>query len=1222
MSATVPAVSTQPQTDDEWVAELKRFAGLRLPAHLVPDLVVLMDSLPRTPNGKADRLALPEPDLVAARRERPAETADETALRRLVADVLGLADVPVDADFFTLGGDSLLAMRLVARVRSTLDREISVRDVFDDPTVAGLAFRLRTPTGVRSALAVREKPARVPLSHAQLRMWFLNQFEGRNAVYNIPLALNLTGRLDEPALWAAFEDVLQRHEILRTVYPERLGDPYQRVLRADDVVKQFSTVSCAVDEFTARQRDFENGTFDVSVDPPLRVRLLAADSGERLLLIVVHHIAADGWSMAPLVHDLGVAYTTRVNDLTSPLPSLPVQYADFALWQREELGRPDDPTSPFAEHLAFWSQALAGLPDQLELPVDRPRPAELSHRGEVVHFTIGPELHQRVADFAARSGVSVFMVVQAALAATLSRLGGGVDIPIGTPVAGRSDPALDDLVGFFVNTLVLRTDVAGDPSFAELVLRVKEFDLSAFAHDGIPFEALVEALNPPRSLARHPLFQVLLAFQNNATAQLHLPGLAAQERRSQLQAARFDLLVNVIEPAGPDAPWGMAASIEYATDMFDRSTATRLAEYLVNLLAGAVADPEVPVSRLELRSVAEQELVRSWNATDQEVPELTLPALFAEQVRRTPELAAVTYGEDVLSYRQLDARANRLGRHLVRLGAGPETVVALAMERSAEMIVALWAVVKAGAAYLPIDPDYPADRIAVMLDDAAPVAVLTTGPMSARVPAGHPVVLLDDAALALELAELSPADLSDDERRRPLRPGHPLYVIYTSGSTGRPKGVVMPGAPIVHLLAWHRQRMGGGPGTVTAQFASLSFDAAAQEIFSATTSGKTLAVPEDHLRREPAQLARWLADCGANELFAPTPVVEAIVVAARQQGLGLEQLRSIAQAGEALVLSPAIREFCAAGPVRTLHNYYGPTETHVATGFTIADVADQSSDPPIGGPIWNSQAHVLDAHLHPAPIGVIGELYLAGACVARGYLNRPGATAERFLPNPFGAPGSRMYRTGDLARWRPDGNLEFLGRNDFQVKVRGFRVELGEIEAVLRAVPGVAQVVVTAHDAGAAGKQLVGYVVAAPGFELDPAELRAAVASVLPDYMVPAFVTVLASLPVTHTGKVDRQALPAPVAATDVVGGSPQTAEETALCAIFAEVLSLPEVGTGDNFFALGGHSLLAARLVAEIRTALGYELAVRDLFNHPSVRELADQLGPRPATLPTEQGE
>ncbi|MFD3471225.1 amino acid adenylation domain-containing protein [Streptomyces sp. NPDC058682] len=1216
---------------------LREYLGDSLPEYMVPSAFVALDALPVTPNGKLDRKALPEPVLAGTLSSRAPRTPQEEILCALFTELLGVPRVGIDDSFFELGGHSLMATRLITRARAVFGVELSVRAVFEAPTVAGLAGRITEGGTGRRALVPMERGGEVPLSFAQSRLWFLNRFEGSSPTYNVPMALRLYGDVDAAALEAAFGDLAVRHESLRTVFPETGGQPCQRVLDGDGALPRLEVVDASAfgaAELDEALEEFACGGFDLTRDLPVRVRLFSRGDGEHVLMMVLHHIVADGWSRAPLGRDLSVAYAARLDGAAPVWEPLPVQYADYALWQREVLGSEDDPESAISQQLAYWREQLADLPAELALPADRPRPAVATYRGGSVPFRLDALLHQRLLKLARSGQASLFMVLQAGVAALLSRSGAGEDIPIGTPIAGRTDDALDDLVGFFLNTLVLRTDVSGRPTFRELLARVRDADLAAYAHQELPFERLVEVLNPERSLSMHPLFQVMLTLQNNPDASLVMPGLRTEGLELDNTVAKFDLFFAMGELRGSDgSPDGIEGQIEYSSDRFDRRTVELLAERLVRLLTAAAADPRLPVTGLDiLHPVERHQLLVRNNDTDHAIEATGLPAMFAAQVALAPGAAAVVTDESVLSYAELDARSNRLARLLIGRGIGPESVVGLLLPRSAELIVAITAVLKAGAAYLPIDPDYPADRIAFMLGDTAPAVVLTdTGTWQDQDGVRTPYVALDERATLDALASLDPAAVRDDERVAPLTPDAPVYVIYTSGSTGRPKGVVMPAGAMLNLLSWHESAIGpaeaGAAGARVAQFTAISFDVSAQEILSTLMSGKTLVVPDQETRRDASQLVRWLEEHQVNEMYAPQLVVDALAAASVEQGRELPALKTIAQAGEALVLTQDIRAFYGGGVDRTLHNHYGPTETHVVTAGTLpADRTGWPATAPIGGPIWNTQVYVLDSDLGPVPTGVAGELYLAGSNVARGYLKRPGLTAERFVANPYGAPGARMYRTGDLVKWRLDGQLEFIGRIDHQVKVRGFRIEPGEIEAALGRHEDLSSVAVLAREDRPGVQQLVAYVVPTAGRDVPDAEaLRRFVAGEVPDYMVPSAFIVLDALPLTPNGKLDRRALPAP-ALDATARRAPRTAREEALCVLFAEVLGVPDVGIDDSFFELGGHSLMATRLISRIRTVLDVELSVRSVFEAPTVAGLAGRITEggtgRRALAPMERGD
>ncbi|MGV4982339.1 amino acid adenylation domain-containing protein [Streptomyces sp. NRAIS4] len=1221
-------------------ATLRTHAERLLPGHMVPAFFVTLDDLPLTPNGKLDRAALPAPDWDGDAAGQAPRNQREEILSTLFAEVLGLPRVGIDRDFFDLGGHSLLATRLLARIRTVLGTELAVRDLFEAPTVAELARVLGDAQGTRPALRRQDHPERIPLSFAQYRLWFLHRMEGPSATYNIPMSLRLTGHLDHDALRAALADVTARHEALRTLFPEEDGIPYQRILPADQARPALDVVDTDPAAVQALVAGAARQGFDLATELPLRASLFTVAPDEHVLLLLLHHIAGDGWSWRPLARDLSTAYAARLEGRAPTWTPLPVSYADYALWQRDLLGAEDDPDSRHARQLQYWTEALTGIPEVLELPLDRPRPAVISYRGDTVPFRIDPALHQRLLALAADGRASVFMVLQAAFATLLGKHGAGTDIPIGAPIAGRTDDAVEDLVGFFVNTLVLRTDTSGDPTFRELLERVRESDLAAYAHQDLPFEKLVERLRPERSLARHPLFQVMLAFLSDGEAQLELPGLKAAAAPVGVGIAKFDLHLSLVERRSADgAPAGIEAALEFSTDLFERGTAEALATRLVRLLDAVTAEPDRPIGTVQVLDAAEQRrLLTDWNTTDGASTDVHVAELFQRQVARTPRDVALVHEAAALTYAELNARANVLARHLVAQGAAPGEIVALALPRSVELITALLAVLKTGAAYLPVDTEYPAERIARMLDDARALCVITTPGACDGIPAGLPRIHPHDGTDTAGTTGPTAADLTDADRLAPLHPQHPAYVIYTSGSTGLPKAVVMPAAGLSNLLTWHTARFPGGPGVRTAQFTAIGFDFSVQEILSPLVMGKTLVVPTDGIRSDADALAAWLEQHRVNELFAPNLVLEALAEAAERRGTALPDLTDVLQGGEALTPSERLRAFHARLPGRRLHNVYGPAETHAVTTHTLTgDPAAWPAAAPIGRPVDNDRVYLLDASLLPVPPGVTGELYAAGAGVARGYLNRPGLTAERFVADPFGAlfdaPGSRMYRTGDLARWTADGELEFIGRADHQVKVRGFRVEPAEIEAALAALPRVARAAVVAAEDGHGDKHLVGYLVPAGEPAPDTGALRKELAAVLPGFMVPSALVVLDELPLTPNGKLDRAALPAPAATAG--SRAPRSPREELLAGLFCEVLGLERIGIDDGFFDLGGHSLLATRLISRIRTVLGAEVAVRDLFEAPTVAALARILDrtaqdrrpaprplPRPERIPLSSGQ
>ncbi|WRZ04763.1 amino acid adenylation domain-containing protein [Streptomyces sp. NBC_00385] len=1199
---------------------LREHLATTLPTYMIPSAFTHLDTLPLTANGKLDRTSLPTPAHTTSTGRAP-RTPQEEILCTLFADVLNLPSITLDDNFFDLGGHSLTATRLTSRIRTTLNAELSVRQLFETPTVAALARLLDGANGARRrVMPVVPRPERVPVSFAQRRLWFLHRFEGPSATYNIPLGLRLTGALDHDALRAALADLSERHESLRTVFAEDAEGPYQTVLDGDRArpvldVRRVSEEPLA-DEVAAAAAY----AFDLSTEVPLRATLFAGGEDSHVLLLLLHHIAGDEWSMPLLARDLTAAYTARARGEAPAWSPLPVSYADYSLWQYETLGDESDTDSRAASQLAYWKETLAGAPDELALPTDRPRPATESHRGDRVRYEVPKDLHERIVALSRSAQASPFMVLQAALAALLTRLGAGDDIPLGTPVAGRTDDALDDLVGFFVNTLVLRTDTSGNPTFGELLAGVREADLAAYTHQDLPFERLVEEMRPNRSPSRHPLFQTMLTYSNADQEAAALPGsgqlagLTVAPVRADSGTAKFDLFFAFIERRDADgAPAGLGAVLEFSTDLFDRSTAESFVARLLRLLQAATADPRSRIGDIEILSDAERRRVLAeWDGPALAVGGASLPERFEEQAARHPDAVAVEHPGGAVGYAELNARANRVARALIAGGVGPESLVAVAMPRSAELVTALLAVLKAGAGYMPLDPEYPAERIAYMLGDARPACVLTTAAHAHVLPpeVADATVTVDAAPTAAMLAALPATDVTDAERRAPLDGAHPAYVIYTSGSTGRPKGVVMPAASTANLLEWHEGALPGGPGTRVAQFTAVSFDVSVQETLSALLSGKTLVVCDEDTRRDPVALAAWLEHAAIQELYAPNLVLDAVAEAAVAHGQELPRLTDLVQAGEALTPHGALRSLLAARPGLRLHNHYGPAETHVVTGYQLpADTDRWPVAVPIGTPVANTAIRILDAQLRPLPAGVPGELYIAGPSLARGYGGRPALTAGRFVADPYGTAGARMYRTGDLARWTDDGQLLYLGRTDGQVKIRGFRIEPGEVEKVLTGHPDIAQAAVVVREDRPGDRRLVAYLVTSGGAAPDRGGLRGHCAGLLPDHMVPSAFVVLDALPLTANGKLDRAVLPAPEQSAGAVSREPQTALERALCELFGGVLGLDGVGVEDDFFELGGHSFLAARLVGRIHAELGTHVPVRRVFEAPTVAALAASL-------------
>ncbi|OKI08161.1 non-ribosomal peptide synthetase [Streptomyces sp. CB02923] len=1256
-SASPGAPTPTPPTPVPTPAALRAHLAAALPAHMVPATVTLLAELPRTANDKLDHRALPDPEPgvpgpgngspdgtgpgtnlgsdtslrlglgsgstpdTAPADPAPALTGNPHTdiIRGLLADLLSLdTSPPADAGFFDLGGHSLLAARLAARIREIFQAPMSTADVFRNPTAAALAALVHSadpadgtaePSASLPASPV-PRTGHLPLSPAQKRLWFLHRLEGPSPTYNIPLVLRIDGPVDRGALQLALRDLTARHETLRTVYPttDNGGEeqPYQRILSADDPMSRPGVhVAGPGDDLTEAVRH----CFDLAAEPPLRATLFSEGPDRHTLLLLLHHIAGDGASTTPLARDLATAYTARRAGRKPEFAPLPLQYADHAARQQQLLGTPAEPTPLAAAQLAHWKQALAGLPDTLDLPTDRPRPAVASHAGDTVPFTLDAAAHTALQRLARSTGTSVFMTVQAGLAALLTRHGCGTDIPLGTPVAGRADDTTAALVGFFTNTVVLRTDTSGDPAFRTLLERVRSATLAAYEHDTLPFDHLVEALNPRRSLARHPLFQTMLAWQSLPDAAFALgPQATARMTAVPSGTAKFDLTLN----AGEQPGGGIGGFFEFRTDLFDRATVQGLADRLARLLTAAADSPDTPLGLLPLLGAEERHrALVEWNtpAGPRTVrPATTLADVYEAAARSHPGRTAVSCEGQSLTYAELSARAHRLARLLAARGIGPGAIVALALPRSADLVTGLLAVSLAGAAYLPLDPGYPADRLAYMLGDAAPAALITDTATAPRLPAHTlPLITVDGGAADGYGTE----PLTQADRTRPLRPDDAAYVIYTSGSTGRPKGVVVTHHNVTRLFTATDHWFGFGPEDVWTLFHSYAFDFSVWELWGALLyGGKVVVVP--HLTsRDPHAFRRLLATEQVTVLNQ-TPSAFYQLAAADRESDGAElALRYVVFGGEALELGRLgdwYERHADDAPV--LVNMYGITETTVHVSYVPLDRATASgaTSSTIGVNIPDLRVYVLDDRLQPVPPGVTGEMYVAGEGLARGYLGREELTATRFVADPyadlFGGHGSRMYRSGDLARRRADGALEYFGRADQQVKLRGFRIELGEIEAVLAAHPAVADTAVVVREDAPGDKRLVGYAVPATGAAPDPAALRDHAAAELPAHMVPSAVVLLDRLPLTGNGKLDRKALPAPdrPAAT---GRPPRTPREELLCSVFAEVLGLDRVGVEDNFFDLGGHSLLAVRLAGRVKAVLGTEVSIGTVFQSPTVAAL-----------------
>ncbi|WP_164003053.1 non-ribosomal peptide synthetase, partial [Pyxidicoccus caerfyrddinensis] len=1157
---------------------------------------------------KVDRKALPPPQSVSsspAGTYVPPRTPTEELLAGLFAQLLRVQRVGVHDSFFELGGHSLLATQLVSRVRSTFGAELPLRALFEAPTLQGLASRIdsaRTsgPGSQVPALVPLPRTGPLPLSFAQQRLWLLDQLEPGTPAYNMPSALRVSGVLDTEALRQSLEALVHRHESLRTTFREEPSGPVQII--APSTALSLDVVDLSqLPEDTRQPEALRLATaealrpFNLATGPLLRVSLLRLDPQEHVLLLTLHHIVSDGWSMGVLVRELVSFYEALSSGHTPRLEALPVQYADFASWQRSWLQG-----DVLQGQLDYWKQQLSGAPALLELPTDKPRPAVQSQRGALLPVHLPLPLAEALSAFCQREGVTPFMALLAVWQLLLARYSGQDDVTVGSPIAGRTRGETEGLIGFFVNTLVLRSHVQPLATFRELLAQVRASTLAAYEHQHLPFEKLVEELQPQRSLSHSPLFQVMLVLNNAPPAELSLSGLSFVPLEREAEASKFDLTLSLTQ-----TPRGLSGSLGYRTDLFDASTVSRMAEHLQTLLEAALALPDTRVGELPLLSPSErQQVLLDWNATgSNDARDTSIHELFQAQARLTPDAVALVFGEQCLTYRQLDERSNQLAWHLRSLGVGPEVRVGLFLERSLEMVVALLATLKAGGAYVPFDPDYPAKRLAWMLEDARPVVLLALQRLLSRLPAHDARLLCLDSppdSLALQPRHAPPPLASADSL---------AYVIFTSGSTGRPKGAMNSHRAVVNRLLWMQQEYGLSAADTVLQKTPFSFDVSVWEFFWPLMTGARLVLARPGGHQEPAYLARLIAEERVTTVHFVPSMLQVFL-----EEPGLERcttLKRVVCSGEALPLELAQR--CLQRlPAADLHNLYGPTEAAVDVTYYACVREEPHRSVPIGRPVANTQIRILDVHLRPVPIGVPGELFIGGVQVGRGYLGRPELTAERFIPDPFSdTPGARLYRTGDVARWLPDGLVEYLGRADFQVKVRGLRIELGEIESALQQQHSVQQAVVLAREDRAGDKRLVAYVVGRGDTQaVEVSALRARLHEKLPEYMVPQTFVVLEAFPLTPSGKVDRRALPAPEAsasASEYV--APRTPTEEILASLWAGLLRMEKISVEDDFFALGGHSLLATQVISRIRSTFGVELQLRALFEAPTLAGLAARI-------------
>ena len=1165
-----------------------------LPEYMVPRSIVVLAAWPRTSHGKIDRQALTSPAVPPQEPKREPRTIVEGILCELVADVLDLREVDPDDDFFDLGGHSLMATRLVSRIRATLGLELPLRTLFEAPRVRVLAERLQEcGTVVRPPLSAVDRPSRVPLSCGQQRLWFIDRLEGTSTEYNITRALRLRGPLDTAALTDALSTIAARHEILRTRFEEVAGQGWQVIEPALPISVPVQSLHAADDvtqkaAIEALLRTEQTTPFDLMAGPVWRVRLGQLGPQDHVLTWTFHHVVSDGWSQGVFYRELQALYAAYRTGRTDPLPPLPVQYAHYSMWQRAWL---DAPTVD--EGLAYWTAQLAGAPERLDLPTDRPRPPRQTFKAGRCEAHLPAELLARLRQVGQTHGATLYMTMLAAFGVLLARYTGQDEIVVGAPVANRQDSQLEGLIGFFVNTLALRLSAPGHLSFSQVLAHTRSTTLEAYRHQEVPFERIVEHLNVPRHADITPVYQVLFVLQSTPRGLPQLFEIAVEHVDPQPATVRHDLEVYIFESSD-----GLHLAWMYNTSLFDAWRIEQMALHYERVLASVADHPDRPVGDIALLSEAETGRVAfDWNGSTVLLPAPHVPALFEAQAGCTPDAIAVVENATAVTYATLNARANALAAMMIARRIGPEDVVAVAVPRSLDLVAAILAVLKCGAAYLPLDPDYPAPRLAWMIEDAAPICLIATRAVATRLPDIPARLLLDAPEIVSCLSSSGYVNPTDAGRVRPLTSQHPAYVIYTSGSTGRPKGVVGLHRGLVNRLTWlaAQDRIAGA--TPALSKTSLAFIDGSTELLGPLVEGGTLVIAPTTEKLDE------LAETMLRHRIRRLTIVPSILATLLETWPAtLRPPHGIWMASGERLGQALIARLKEVAPSVALWNLFGASE---ASGDSVW-TARTDCAATIGRPIWNTQVYVLDARMRLVPPGVCGELYIAGAGLARGYRNRPSLTAVRFVANPHGVPGTRLYRTGDVVRWTPHGTLDFVGRADQQVKIRGVRIEPGEVEGALRDQPGVRDAAVIAREDGGE-MRLVGYVVPANGAFVDSGAIAARLREILPSHMIPAPIVTLRDWPLTLTGKLDRTNLPAPQTGARSVAA--RTPEEADLCGVFAEVLNLPSVGVEDDFFALGGHSLLAMKLVSRLRSALGLEVRLLTLFEHPTIAALADYL-------------
>jgi amino acid adenylation domain-containing protein len=1193
-------------------AELKNYVRERLPEYMVPDAIVALEEIPITANGKVDRKKLPAVEGAGRQSERAGDgmrTPVEEILAGIFEEVLKLDRVGRDDNFFELGGHSLLATQVISRARNTFGVEIGVGSIFEAATVKGLASRIEE--AVRAGEVQKSPPlvrvgrnVRLPLSFAQQRLWFLVQLVPNDPFYNCPHSLRLEGKLDLEALERSISEIVRRHEVLRTRYEVEDGKPVQvidewkpRRLEVEDL----KGLGWEEREEEARRIASEEAKtgFDLSQGPLLRVKALELREDDHVVLFTMHHIVSDAWSTGILIREVGTLYQAYITGDPSPLPELEIQYADYAVWQRNYLQG-----DVLERQLSYWREQLAEI-EPLELPLDYPRPALATYQGAGWNFELSKELTGELQALSRRDGVTLFITLLAAFQTLLARYSGQEKIAVGAPIANRTRAETEGLIGFFTNTLVLRTEVVGKLSFRELLGRARKTTLGAFAQQDMPFERLVEELQPDRSLNVQPLFQVMFVLHNAPSPPLELSGVRVGTFNVQIGTSKFDLLLSMREEGDR-----LTAVIEYNTDLFKESTIERMSHQFETLLEGLAADPDRQISGVPILSQAERwQLLVEWNQTQAAKPaQRHIVEMFEHQVEQTPDAIAVSFHSQSLTYEQLNRSANQLAHYLRRLGAGPEVPVGICLERSIQTMICVLGTLKAAAAYVPIDPANPGQRVAYMLEDSQVKVVLTQESLLETLKQ-QPVqsVCLDSCWPEIRLC-------NQGNPQHDRGADYLVYLTYTSGSTGKPKGIAMTVRPLVNLLEWMLEAADVPLRARTVQFASLSFDVSFQDMFSTWLSGGTLVLLSEEERQEIGQLWKALNEQGVERIYIPAVALQQLAEGYCRQPEIKPPLRRVIAGSEQLHITQAIGRMFREARHTRLSNEYGPSETHVVTALEMEqEVEKWEPRPCIGRPIWNTQIYIVDKRMEPVAIGVPGELYIGGEGVARGYWQRPELTAERFVPDPYSvSAGTRLYRTGDVARYKEDGKIEFLGRKDHQIKIRGYRVELGEIESELAQHPKVKEVVVTVCDRAEIGKMLVAYLVVEKDSPVNTSELRSYLGERVPGYMLPSSYVMLEEMPLNSNGKVDRGKLPEPEQSRPELEQKyegPETATQRVMAKIWEEVLGIEQVGIKDNFFELGGHSLLATQVVSRLKDAFQVEIALRSLFESPTVEGLVEKM-------------